>query len=48
MNHYQQLTEHIERLIQERENATKQNIIDSINDDIEYYENQLKCLQDHP
>jgi len=37
---------HIQNLIQERDQETKQNIIDSINDDIEYYENQIRVMVD--
>jgi len=41
-----QLYNHIQNLIQERDQETKQNIIDSINDDIEYYENQIRVMVD--
>ncbi len=46
MTDRQQLLNHIKNLIQERDKETKQNIIDSINDDISYYQNQIDFLND--
>lgn len=45
----QQITElrnHIKNLIKEREQYTEQNVIESINDDILYYQRQINFLND--
>jgi hypothetical protein len=45
----QQITElrnHIKNLIKEREQYTEQNVIESINDDILYYQRQIDFLND--
>ena len=45
----QQITElrnHIKNLIKEREQYTEQNVIESINDDIRYYQRQINFLND--
>lgn len=46
MTDRQQLLNHIQNLIRERDKETQQNIIDSINDDISYYQNQIDFLND--
>lgn len=46
MTDQEQLLNHIKSLIQERDKETQQNIIDSINDDISYYQNQIDFLND--
>jgi hypothetical protein len=46
MTEQEQLLNHIKNLIQERDKQTQQNIIDSINDDISYYQNQIDFLND--
>ena len=46
MTEQEQLLNHIKCLIQERDKETQQNIIDSINDDIRYYQNQIDFLND--
>jgi hypothetical protein len=40
------LKQQIRNLKEERDQETKQNIIDSINDDIKYYENQIRAMVD--
>lgn len=46
MTEQQQLLNHIQNLIKQRNKETQQNIIDSINDDISYYQNQIDFLND--
>jgi hypothetical protein len=46
MTEQEQLLNHIKNLIQERDKQTQHNIIDSINDDISYYQNQIDFLND--
>ncbi len=46
MTEQEQLLNHIQNLIRERDKETQQNIIDSINDDISYYQNQIDFLND--
>lgn len=46
MTEEQQLLNHIQNLIKEREQYTEQNVIESINDDIRYYQRQIDFLND--
>lgn len=46
MTQEQQLLNHIKNLIKEREQYTEQNVIESINDDILYYQRQINFLND--
>ena len=49
MTKQEQITElrnHIQNLIRQRDKETQQNIIESITDDIRYYQNQIDFLAD--
>ena len=49
MTKQEQITElrnHIQNLIRQRDKETQQNIIESITDDIRYYQNQIDFLND--
>lgn len=46
MTEQEQLLNHIQNLIRKRDQETQQTIIDSINDDIRYYQNQIDFLND--